>query len=330
MKKRTLTQPQKIVMGGAIVAVGLAGFLLYQNRINIADWISGMSYSPTPEMTAVENELSLTEDGKRILYATHPTLEQRDDFNYLCDSHNQDITILGCYTDNRIYLYDINEQSLAGVKESTLAHELLHAVWERMPESEKNRISKILTEVYENEQYKSLLAEDLELYDESKRMDELHSRIGTEIVELPEELEAHYAKYFKNQDSLVAHYNNYITPFREISAKLKEISGKIKELEATIDEQSKSYYELAEKLSSDIKEFNQCAEKSGCFESISAFQKARNELVTRKAEIEEMFTKVNDLIKQYNTLRDEYNENYLRGKTLESIINSNAKVEDIK
>ena len=321
---------QHIIIGAAIVLTGVAGVVAYQNRVAISDWISGLSYTPTAEISAIEESIDLTDSAKKVLHATHPSLESKEAFNVLCDSHNKNISVLGCYTNNRIYLYDISEEGLSGVKESTMAHELLHAVWDRMTDSEKTTISALLTDVYNDEQYHSLLAEDLENYDESRRMDELHSRAGTEIVELPAELEAHYAKYFKDQNAIVMYFNDYVTPFRELSQKIEEISDRLETLSSEIEQKSQEYYELAENLSADITKFNDCANESGCFSTTALFQSARNELLTRKAEIEQMYETISNLIKEHNTLVDEYNDSIVRGQTLESIINSNSKLEEIK
>lgn len=324
------TKPQKIILGAAIVLVGVAGVLAYQNRTTISDWFSGFSYTATPEMSSLEQSIDLTGQGTLILHATHPSLEGRETFNSRCDSHDEKISILGCYVKNHIYLYDINEDELPGVRESTLAHELLHAAWERLSSSEKNNIAKNLTAVYNDEKYHDLLSEDLENYEDADRVDELHSRIGTEIKDLPEALESHYAKYFKNQDAVVDFYDGYITPFRELSKKIDELSAKIQSLDSEIEEKTKAYYAAAEQLSVDIDEFNNCANTSGCFASETAFRTKRNELVSRKASLDEEYESVNNKIKEYNKLIQEYNDSVVHGQTLESMINSNANVEEIK
>ena len=319
---------KKIILGAAIILVGVAGVLVYNNRINISDWFSGLSYTATPEVSAIEESINLTDGGKTILHATHPSLESRDTFNTRCDSRNQEISILGCYTNNRIYVYDINVEELNGIKESTMAHELLHAVWERLSSSEKDSLSKKLLDVFNNEQYNSLLSEDLDNYVESERIDELHSRIGTEIVDLPEELEKHYAKYFKDQDAIVVFYNNYVTPFRELSQKIEELSAKIESLGIEIDEKTKLYYDGADNLSREIDEFNNCASTIGCFKNDADFRNRRNELATRKDELDNEYTAINELINQYNGFVKEYNDSVVRGQALESMINSNSKVEE--
>ncbi len=318
-----------IILGAVIVLAGISGVLLYQRRNEFFDWFSALSYTPTQEITDLENAIDITDSAKKILHATHPTLESRESFNENCNSHNKEVSILGCYSNNHIYLYDLNEESLTGVKESTLAHELLHAVWDRMSDSERSFIGNKLTEVYNNEQYNSLLSEDLEIYDESERMGELHSRIGTEIVELPDELESHYAKYFKDQDAIVRYFNEYITPFRELSQKIKELSSKLESLNSEIEEKTKEYYAKAEEISKAIDEFNNCANTSGCFSTNSDFSAKRNQLLEIKSAVEEEFNNINNKIKEYNAIVSEYNENIVRGQNLESIINSNAE-KDIK
>ena len=323
-------QLRTIIIGVAIVLVGVAGLLIYQNRIFLSDWFSGLSFSATPEFSTIESAVDLTDSGKIILRATHPSLESRDEFNKNCDSHDEEISVLGCYTNNRIYIYNVNSDSLKGIKESTLAHELLHAVWERMSSSEKNDLSLKLTDVYNDEKYHALLAKDLENYDDTNRLNELHSRIGTEIADLPSELETHYAKYFKNQDEIVGFYNSYITPFNELETKIKDLSAKLESMNTEIDEKTKSYYADAEKLSADIDEFNNCANTAGCYATEYAFRVARNDLIARRDALEGVYENINNMINEYNNLVKEYNDIAVRGKTLESLINSNSMAEEIK
>ena len=327
MKKDQL---KTIIIGGAIVLVGIAGFFIYQNRVFLSDWFSSLSFSASPEFNTIENAIDLTDSAKITLRATHPELESRDDFNKSCDSHDAEISILGCFTNNRIYIYNVTSNNLKGVRESTMSHELLHAVWERLPDTEKSTISEQLTNVYNDEKYHALLAEDLELYPESERIDELHSRIGTEIADLPDDLETYYAKYFKDQDKVVSYYDSYIAPFNELETRAKELSEKLEAMSVEIDEKTKNYYADAEKLSADIDEFNNCANTAGCYATEYAFRVARNNLVARQGALGEVYENLNRLITDYNNLVEEYNDISIRGKTLESLINSNSTVEEIK
>ncbi|MBR3263968.1 hypothetical protein IKF94_01905 [Candidatus Saccharibacteria bacterium] len=331
MKSKTnSTNIRAIIIGLAIVLTGIAGVLLYQNKTVIIDWFAGLSYSATAEVSAIEQSIDLNDSGRLIFRATKPVLSSRDEFNDSCDSHNTDVSVLGCYTKNRIYVYDVDTAELSGVKESTMAHELLHAVWDRLSTSDKDALTNKLLAVYNDEKYHALLSEDLETYAESERIDELHSRIGTEIANLPADLESHYAKYFKDQDRIVSYYDSYITPFRTLSEHLEALSVELESLKATIEQKTSDYYASAESLSAEIDEFNNCANTPNCFATDYAFYVRRNELSAIRDTLEAEYESISSLINQYNNLVKEYNENIVRGRTLESMINSNTNVESIK
>lgn len=315
----------------AIVALVTAcGLGLYFNRGQIFDFFSAKFFSPSPEIENVEKSIELTGKGNIIFYASHPTLQNQDEFNESCDSHDDEISVLGCYSDGRIYIYDVKNSELAGVVESTAAHELLHAAWERMSATDKAEISNLIKAVYNDAKYHDLLAEDLETYDDSERIEELHSRIGTEIADLPEKLEAHYAKYFKNQDLVVDFYESYITPFREIAKELDTMAAKLETMSADIDAKTAAYYQAADTLSSEIDEFNNCASTPNCFATDAIFYARRNVLLGKQSALDKSFDELSDLVDEYNDLVEEYNANALRGKALEEAINSNKQTEVLK
>ena len=79
--------------------------------------------------------------------ATQPVLEARESFNEHCDSHKTELSLLGCYTEGKIYVYEITEERLSASNKVTLAHELLHAAWERMGASEREEIREMLARV---------------------------------------------------------------------------------------------------------------------------------------------------------------------------------------
>ena len=321
----------KSIVTVAIVALVTAcGLGLYFNRRQISDFISAKFFSASPEIAKVGESIELTDKAKIIFYASHPVLESQDEFNFDCDSHDDEISVLGCYNYGRIYLYDIKNSELAGVVESTAAHELLHAAWERMGANEKAEISGYIKEVYNDERYHGQLAEDLETYDDSEVVEELHSRIGTEIADLPADLEKHYAKYFKNQDLIVDFYDSYITPFRELSEEVKDLSEKLEKMSANIDEKTAAYYQAADALSAKIDEFNNCANTPNCFATETAFYARRNALLAEQSALDSTYDELSDLVEEYNDMVEEYNANILRGEALEEAINSNKKTESIE
>ena len=331
VKETTKNPVLKSIITVAIVALVTAcGLGFYFNQRLISDFISAKFFSASPEITKVEESIELTDKAKIIFYASHPVLESQDDFNSDCDSHDDEISVLGCYNYGRIYLYDIKDSELAGIVESTAAHELLHAAWERMSANEKAEISDYIKDVYNDKKYHDVLAEDLETYAESEIVEELHSRIGTEIADLPVNLEKHYAKYFKNQDLVVDFYDSYITPFRELSEEVKDLSEKLEEMNAKIDQQTAAYYQAADALSAEIDKFNNCANTPNCFATETAFYTRRNALLAEQSALDSSYDELSGLVEEYNSLVEEYNANILRGEALEEAINSNKKTESIE
>lgn len=318
-----------IIKISIISAALIVGILVILNFQTLSDILAGFGYTPSPEMSAVRSALDLSGDGDRIFSASHPALESQDAFNKTCDSHTEDTSVLGCYTNNTIYVYNINSDELKGVKESTTAHELLHAVWVRLSDSEKSRLSNLLNEVYEDSKYHESLEKDLKTYSDSERSDELHSRVGTEIKTLPDELEKHYAKYFKDQDKIVEFYQAYIKPFETLKNQIETLAETLEKTKSKIDSETSDYKSRAEALNTAISEFNNCAGTLNCFTTRADFNARRAELVAEQTAINNLYAEIDTLVKDYNAKVKEYNDNILKNKNLEDMINSNSKVNNL-
>lgn len=323
-------KPKFYIVIFIVLILAVLGFLLSSlfNFSAISDWLDNLGYTPTPEVLALEEKIGLTSSAKSIFRATEPTLETREDFNEHCKSYDVDISVLGCYTNDQIYLYNIEAPELDGIVESTAAHEFLHAAWDRLADAEKNKVAEQLTQVYNAN--KAALDADLELYDTAEQLDELHSRIGVQIADLPEELESYYARYFTDQDAVVKYYDNYIAPFEALRAETEELKATIDDLKETLDSKTEEYYKRAEQLSAQINEFNTCADTLGCFASTTDFYARRAELVAEQEALEELYEDTNGMVEEYNKLVEEYNNDILRTETLQNAINSNAKVESLE
>lgn len=282
----------------------------------MSDIIAGISYRPSDEMSQIREKLLLTSKGARIFNATRPELKEKEEFNQICRDFENEDAVLGCYRNDRVYVYDIPDEELKGILEATSAHELLHAVYHRMGMDEKARLSPILWEVYQDNS--DVLGDEIELYDESKKEEELYVRIGTEIADLPAELDRHYGEIFENQDLIAEFYRSYIGVFREIEESLEKLSLKIKELEGVISTKTAQYETDVAALNADILEFNNCANAPGCFASSSR----RNALMARKEAVSALYDDIDGLVAEYNNLVREYNENLLHGQALNMTINS--------
>ena len=344
MPKKQLTKPQKqpatkatklapppkepkfhlLIFSILILAIIGITTIYLANFTGIQDRISSLFYTPSADIAALENEIDFTDSATYTFRATHPSLEGRDQFNESCRSHNADISVLGCYTGGRTYIYDIKSSELAGITESTAAHEFLHAAWDRLSESEKSTVSQYLNQVYA--EHHDELSEDLSNYDDADQLDELHSRIGTQIADLPEYLEKYYSSYFKDQNKIVAYYNNYIKPFNEIKSQMESLKEELDTLKSQIDADTNDYYSRSQALSSAIDEFNACANQAGCFASVSEFNNRRAELTDEQNEVEELYNNISAKVDSYNQKVEAYNDNILRTEQLQDVINSNAKV----
>lgn len=293
----------------------------------IKDVLVGMGYQPSSEMESIRESLDLTTKGRLIFNAVRPELQEKEEFNNRCREVENENAILGCYTDDKVYIYNITESELEGIRELTAAHELLHAVYHRMPAEDKQKLSVILMEVYAENQ--DVLGEEIGIYPEDQRLEELYVREGTEIADLPDSLEKHYAEIFKNQDAVAGYYNGYITVFREIEKKLEELLAKAKSIEAEITNKTTEYEKEAASLNKEVGEFNECAKTPDCFSSNYVFNNRRNELLSKQNALSSMYNAINNLISDYNTVVAEYNENVLHGQALNITINSSTKVEGL-
>src|SRR5690606_3442881 len=107
--------------------------------------------------------------------------------------------VLGCFVEGQgIYLYNVSDERLDGVKEVTAAHEVLHAGYSRLSSRDKARINHLLDQAFQanNDERIKETVETYRKRDPSIVSNELHSILATEARELPSELEEHYRRYF--------------------------------------------------------------------------------------------------------------------------------------
>lgn len=297
------------------------------NFVVIKDIIVGFSYHPSDAMVEIKDDLELTSKGSRIFNAVLPELKEKDEFNQICRDEESENAILGCYRGDRIYIYNILSDELIGIREVTAAHELLHAVYHRMSADEKREIRDALLSVYEKN--RELLGDELEIYADDKKEEELYVRIGTEIAELPEILERHYGAIFGNQDKIAGYYQGYIAVFREIEQKLEELLEKAQALDANITSKTSQYETEVAALNSEILEFNNCATTLNCFSSVVSANNRHSELASKRDAVLALYDEISRMVDEYNGLVAEYNENLLHGQALNMTINSGAKANQL-
>lgn len=288
------------------------------NRQYIYDQVRASQFTPTSEVVSLRDSLSLTSTGTFLFDASHPLLQPANQFNDSCQQHKEtNNPIIGCYVNNSIYIYKISTKELEGIEETTAAHELLHAVYQRLGNAEKTKLDAELKVAYERVKTPEL-QERMKYYEKSEpgqEMDELHSILGTENINLGAALENHYDEYFSSRKKIIAYHEAYSAAFDRITTQMKNLETQINTEVGSLNQRIESYNEKTGSLNNDTNSFNQRSQAVGGFSSQAQFNVERNALTARKqtldaeyANIQATITNVESWRASYNQMVDKYNQ----------------------
>jgi hypothetical protein len=206
----------KIIAILFLAALFIGAYLTVKNYRNIWDFVAFKTSSPGSVAEEYTKTLNLTGQGSMILYGTYPQVDEKIQFNSDCKP-GKNVTEFGCYTSasNRIYVLSVNEPNLKTMTNVAIAHELLHAAYERMTVPDRAKINEMVEKQLAKTNDPDLTAR-LKVYEQTEpgnQDNELHSIFGSEYQNLSPELENYYAKYF-NKRAMIAAWsvqdNNYI------------------------------------------------------------------------------------------------------------------------
>lgn len=229
-----------------LAAVAVVLGIVYDDQV--WDWRRLRNYTPSSPVISLADNTTMTPQARRLFYAYYPELDSKSTFITNCPSKEQTI-VLGCYVSRQaIYILKVSDSRLSGIQEVTAAHELLHAAYNRLSMSEKERVNKLLDDAFaelKNKRIQSLV----DLYnkqDSSIVHNEMHSILATEASELPPDLETYYKRYFSDRKKIVAYSEKYEKVFVTIKSKLDDLErslaaqkAEIDSLEATLNSQLK-------------------------------------------------------------------------------------------
>ncbi|MFY9227837.1 MAG: hypothetical protein WAO28_00720 [Candidatus Microsaccharimonas sp.] len=310
----------------SIVIFAFAGWLLL-NKQFVIDQVSIWSYDMPANVLALEDRIEYSDQGKFYFRATQPKLSGSKDFNLGCPRQEPGSPILGCYTDGRIFIYDITDNQLDGIEEVTAAHEMLHAVWERMGDSEQQRIGKLLRAAYAKIDDPDL-KERMDYYNRTEPGEfenELHSIIGTETGNLGTELDTYYAKFFKDRQKVLDFHVKYSAVFKDLQTRSEALYNELVSIGKSVETRSAQYAIDVAALSADIQAFNAKAD-NGEFTSLSQFNSERAALVARTNQLDADRIAINNDIKTYN---EKYTEYQKLGMQIESLNKSIDSIKDL-
>ena len=320
---------------GALIAFLVSGLFiiaavwLFMNRQYAMDQFSVWTYEPSEAVASIGNKVEFTDKGRFIFYATKPELESQEAFNKECPRQETGSPILGCYTTNdRIYVYNLTNEQLAGMEEVTAAHEMLHAVWYRTSVSEREKLTAQLKTAYEKLGNKELKTR-MDYYQRTEPgefANELHSILGTEVGSLGEPLESYYGQFF-NRATVLKLHDQYSGVYTALYDRADALYTEMQALATTIETQSTAYDAAAKQLSADISSFNTRAQGGG-FTSQSQFNSERNALVRRTNALDAQRATINTNIATYNKYYDEYQDIAKQIEVLNNSIDSFKQIEE--
>lgn len=304
--------------------LGLAAFAFLQRQY-IADQLVVWQFQPTTQLQSVAERAGLSETGRFYLYASQAAIVDKETFNQACGSLQTEQTIvIGCYTspEQRIYVYNVADQQLDGVVETTAAHEMLHAAFDRLSVREKEAVVALL-EAEEKKITDTRLLKLIESYKKTEPgevMNELHSIIGTEVASISSELENYYGRYFIDRGDVVTLKDKYESVFTDLAEQQDTLVNELEASAQSINVRQAMYTASLQKLNSDIEQFNNWAKTNNT--SYAEFESRRQALQQRIASLESERLSLNTAISTYNKKKAELDALNLRAASLNQSINS--------
>jgi cell division protein FtsB len=258
---------------------------------------------PIPdEVAAIAEATGMSEEGELVYRASTPAIEDDDEFNEHCAIEGG--AVLGCYYAGNVYVYAVTDERLEGTVEVTAAHEMLHAAYERLSPSERNRIDELVDDAIAEIPDDDPVFEDLKLYSAAQQDDEWHSRIGTEFADLDPELEAHFARYFDDRAKVVALNVKATALFDQLRAEIEALVAEIDALDPVLEARIAKYEKAIDNFNADVDSFNTRAQ-NGSFTSQQQFDQERSVLVARGDALDKRGDAIDAEIKRYNALVEE-------------------------
>lgn len=309
-----------IIISSLVLLV--AGWAI-MNRQFVRDQLVVWSYQPSSEQLSLINKAGMNNQGEFIYLASEPVIDSTSNFNNECRSTETTVSILGCYVNNRIYIYDVTNEQLEGIKEVTAAHETLHAVYARLSDADKNRLNALLETEYNKLKTNQEFADLIAYYDKAEpgqRDNELFSIVGTEVSSISSELEKFYGQYFSDRQAVVKLSQKYKSVFNSLKEKANSLIAQINDLADSINNRSKTYAADLAILNSDIQTFNANLKANKLTQSQYTSQRA--DLVYRSNELSSERVSINKDIAAYNNLVNQYDAVAVESTNLYNSIDS--------
>ncbi len=303
---------------GVVLIVGAVWVVM--NRQAVVDWARLLNYTPSAEVKQLADNTQLEQKARDLFYVSDPQIQDSATFNESCSANEKSI-VLGCYKAQRIYLYNIEDARFSGIKEVTAAHEMLHAAYERMSTTEKQRVDDMLRPLVENIKDPRLL-ELVKLYNETEPgelYNEMHSILATESAELTPELENYYKQYFKDRKVVIGYTNQYQAIFTESKNKIDDYDRRLNDMKPQIDQTNATLQRMQGEVEAQNAQLNQYRARN----QISQYNALVPIYNAKVAEFNALIETTRSLVNTYNQLVQERNNQVAAQDNLYDSINSN-------
>lgn len=281
----------------ALTIIG-SGIAIVKRR-DISDWLILQNYQPLAEIERLASTTELSDYGRKLFYISDPKLLGKDNFNLKCTIGEESI-VLGCFDGDNIYIYDITDEMLFGVEEVTAAHEMLHAAYERLDDAERLRIDLLTKQIVENSNSQRL-GDIMDAYrrrDPSTVNNEAHSIVGTEVRDLPEELERYYARYFSNREKVVDLAEKYESVFMNLKNRVESLDADLLLRKAQIEEKEEYLQQEAETLQEWERRLNTYKARKLIEEYNSELEEYNDRVRAYNSELENVKTQISEYNQQ--------------------------------
>lgn len=287
----------------AAMLVG-AGYVVVVYRQSILDWWTLRSYTAPVNIKQLADEDTMVGWGRDLFYVSEPQVEDSSTFNMNCSHTGEKTIVLGCYTAQRIYVYNVIDPRLNGVKQVTAAHEMLHAAYQRLDDGIKNQVDAWITAELPkvtDQRLKALIA----LYNKNEPgelLNEMHSILGTEYGNLSPELENYYKQYFSDRSKIVGYANAYQSVFTASQSRIDQLETQLNRLKQQIDANTDEINQQRASLNSQNAQLNAMRQSDP-----ETYNRQVPSYNTQVQAYNNLVVETRNLIDQYNQLVTEHN-----------------------
>lgn len=238
-----------------VLLVIAGGWTIVAKRQDITDWWRLQNYTAPAAIAKIAGETAMTEHARDLFYVSDPKIQDREAFNFNCQTTAEHGRVLGCYTHQNIYLFNVTDPRLAGVLQVTAVHEMLHAAYERLDDTTRQKVNALVTAERQRLKGDAHLQALIAIYEKTEPGElnnELHSILATEYPTLSAELEAYYARYFNGgRAKVVVFQKAYNAEFDASKARIDAYQAQLDALKSQVDANSADLQRRAAELNSE-------------------------------------------------------------------------------